>query len=99
MSDIVERLRDMFVRFGGESNDDAATRRVKTAKEAADEIELLRAQLAAAVPEGFVLVPRVATEAMCRAIRETFYAAYHKGKHPEEIWTAMVEAAGSKSNE
>ena len=43
MSDIVERLQDMFFRFGRESPDDAAHRRIQTAKDAATEIEKLRA--------------------------------------------------------
>jgi hypothetical protein len=45
----IERLRAerdaLLNRFGGESNDDAATRWVKTAKEAAAEIEKLRVAL------------------------------------------------------
>jgi hypothetical protein len=45
MSDIVKRLEDMFFRFGAESPDDAAKRRIQTAKDAADEIEKLRAAL------------------------------------------------------
>jgi predicted MPP superfamily phosphohydrolase len=45
MTDIVDRLRDMFFRFGKESPDDAANRRIQTAKDAADEIEKLRAAL------------------------------------------------------
>jgi hypothetical protein len=45
MTDIVERLQDMFFRFGRESPDDAANRRIQTAKDAADEIEKLRAAL------------------------------------------------------
>lgn len=63
-----------------------------------DEIEKLRAerdalkaQLAAAVPEGHVVVPRVATEEMrlmgLKQFHEFEYAT------PSEIWTAMVEAA------
>jgi hypothetical protein len=44
MSDIVERLQNMFFRFGGESPEDAANRRIQTAKDAADEIEKLRAE-------------------------------------------------------
>ena len=43
MSDILERLQDMFFRFGRESPDDAANRRIQTAKDAATEIEKLRA--------------------------------------------------------
>jgi len=43
MSDIVERLQNMFFRFGTESPDDAANRRIQTAKDAATEIENLRA--------------------------------------------------------
>lgn len=42
MSDIVERLQNMFFRFGGESPEDAANRRIQTAKDAADEIEKLK---------------------------------------------------------
>jgi hypothetical protein len=45
MSDIVERLQNMFFRFGGESPEDAANRRIQTAKDAADEIEKLRAEI------------------------------------------------------
>jgi hypothetical protein len=45
MSDILERLQNMFFRFGTESPDDAANRRIQTAKDAADEIEKLRAAL------------------------------------------------------
>ena len=45
MSDILERLQDMFFRFGRESPDDAANRRIQTAKDAADEIEKLRETL------------------------------------------------------
>ena len=45
MTDIVERLQDMFYRFGRESPEDAANRRIQTAKDAADEIEKLRAAL------------------------------------------------------
>jgi len=48
MSDIVERLEDMFFRFGTESLDDAANRRIQTAKDAADEIKKLRAALSRA---------------------------------------------------
>ena len=44
MSDIVKRLEDMFFRFGMESPEDAAKRRIQTAKDAADEIERLRAE-------------------------------------------------------
>jgi len=44
MSDILERLQNMFFRFGRESEDDAANRRIQTAKDAADEIEKLRAE-------------------------------------------------------
>ena len=44
MSDILERLQNMFFRFGTESPDDAANRRIQTAKDAADEIEKLRAK-------------------------------------------------------
>jgi len=43
MSDILERLQYMFPRFGRESPDDAANRRIQTAKDAATEIEKLRA--------------------------------------------------------
>lgn len=43
MSDILERLQNMFFRFGTESPDDAANRRIQTAKDAATEIEKLRA--------------------------------------------------------
>ena len=43
MSDILERLQYMFFRFGRESPDDAANRRIQTAKDAATEIEKLRA--------------------------------------------------------
>jgi len=42
VSDIVERLQNMFFRFGGESPEDAANRRIQTAKDAADEIEKLK---------------------------------------------------------
>jgi hypothetical protein len=45
MSDILERLQYMFFRFGRESPDDAANRRIQTAKDAATEIEKLRAAL------------------------------------------------------
>jgi hypothetical protein len=45
MSDILERLQNMFFRFGTESPNDAANRRIQTAKDAADEIEKLRAAL------------------------------------------------------
>jgi hypothetical protein len=45
MSDIVKRLEDMFFRFGTERPDDAANRRIQTAKDAADEIKKLRAAL------------------------------------------------------
>jgi hypothetical protein len=43
MNDILERLQDMFLRFGGESPDDASKRRTQTAKDAQAEIEKLRA--------------------------------------------------------
>jgi hypothetical protein len=43
MSDILERLQYMFFRCGRESPDDAANRRIQTAKDAATEIEKLRA--------------------------------------------------------
>jgi len=45
MSDILERLQNMFFRFGTESPDDAANRRIQTAKDAATEIEKLRVAL------------------------------------------------------
>jgi hypothetical protein len=45
MTDILGRLDGMFNRFGSESNDDAARRRVQTAKDAAEEIEKLRVAL------------------------------------------------------
>jgi len=45
MTDILERLDDMFSRFAAESNDDAARRRVQTAKDAAEEIKKLRAEV------------------------------------------------------
>jgi hypothetical protein len=44
MSDIVKRLEDMFFRFGTESPAYTANRRIQTAKDAADEIEKLRAE-------------------------------------------------------
>jgi hypothetical protein len=45
MTDILERLQYMFFRFGKESETDADNRRIQTAKDAADEIEKLRAAL------------------------------------------------------
>lgn len=45
MTDILERLDDMFSRFAAESHDDAARRRVQTAKDAAEEIKKLRAEV------------------------------------------------------
>jgi hypothetical protein len=45
MTDILERLDDMFSRFAAESHDDAARRRVQTAKDAAEEIKELRTAL------------------------------------------------------
>jgi len=46
MTDILERLDDMFIRFAAESHNDAARRRVQTAKDAAEEIKKLREALA-----------------------------------------------------
>jgi len=45
MTDILERLDDMFIRFAAESNEDSARRRVQTAKDAAEEIKDLRTAL------------------------------------------------------
>ncbi len=49
MTDILERLDNMFIRFAAESNDDAAMRRVRTAKDAAEEIKKLREALRLAI--------------------------------------------------
>ena len=46
MTDILERMDNMFIRFAAESNEDAARRRVQTAKDAAEEIKKLREALA-----------------------------------------------------
>jgi len=45
MTDILERLRLMHYRLAAESEDQAANRRVQTAKDAAEEIKKLRAAL------------------------------------------------------
>lgn len=64
MSDIVKRLEDMFFRFGTESPDDAANRRIQTAKDAADEIKKLRAAL---------LLARVAVSHACELSDRILY--------------------------
>lgn len=56
----------------------------------AAERDAMKDQLAATVPEGHVVVPRVATEEMLKAGHA---AHYHIGKHAAHVWTAMVEAA------
>ncbi len=45
MMDITERLRNIAVRYGAETEQEAGTRRIADAKEAADEIERLRNEL------------------------------------------------------
>jgi len=64
MSDIVKRLEDMFFWFGTESLDDAANRRIQTAKDAADEIKKLRAAL---------LLARVAVSHACELSDRILY--------------------------
>jgi hypothetical protein len=45
MTDILERLHLMHYRLAAESEDQAANRRVQTAKDAAEEIKKLRAEV------------------------------------------------------
>ena len=49
MTDILERLRLMHYRFAAESENDAANRRVQTAKDAAEEIKKLREAIEMAI--------------------------------------------------
>lgn len=59
---------------------------------AANEIDRLRAELAKATPEGFVLVPREPTEKMYLA----GFEAKNNGLNTIEIYKAMIEAQEQK---
>ena len=59
----------------------------------AAERDALAAQLAAAVPPGHVIVPRVATQEMVMA---AFDEDGFQLPSIQSTWTAMVEAAGKK---
>ncbi|MCA3380203.1 MAG: hypothetical protein ING08_08160 [Roseomonas sp.] len=103
MSDIVERLQECWNSIDPKAREAALA--------GASQIKLLRDQLAAfkaerdaiwknylkeTVPPGFVVVPRLATEAMRAAGLKQFQEFEYPT--PSGIWTAMVEA-GSKGNE
>jgi DNA-binding transcriptional regulator GbsR (MarR family) len=101
MSDIVKRLEDMFFRFGTESPDDAAKRRIQTAKDAADEIEKLRAELNQAV--GCIEDANAERDAM-KAEIEKLRAALNKisklnarrDRYSQEVEDVIIAALGEK---
>lgn len=104
MSDIVERLQyaihdpETGEPLDTEGQGGMSNASIADVEDAIIEIKTLRAQLAAAVPEGHVVVPRVATEEMIVAGTEEWLCVRAMEDRAEVIWAAMVEA-GSKRDE
>lgn len=69
----------------------------QNAKKAADTIERLRAELAAKIPEGYALVPKVPTLAMtvagAEAITKDHMKALANYDAACDAWPAMIAAA------